>query len=229
MKVPPRLRWRKVRPVDQPVRRRLAANRPWGALTAKVHSMLTRIAQHEPWLSSVGRSGAQLVAADLDLRALDLSGWDPLKAQTPGAIHTRPLATEIHLRFDAWGLPMRADGTPGQDFDHRGFDLVMGDDLPAPMALLGDEGYKQREQPNLGRDTQHRARDPDASLSQSLEKRRPRPLRAEQPHQALHRQAQARPAHSHALRRDRRQLPWLRRPRLHPPMDLCFCQQDLSH
>ncbi len=36
---------------------------------------------------------------------------------------------------------MRADVTPGQTSDHRGFDLVMGDDLPAPAALLGDKGY----------------------------------------------------------------------------------------
>ena len=36
---------------------------------------------------------------------------------------------------------MRADITPGQVSDHRGFDLVMGDDLPAPAALLGDKGY----------------------------------------------------------------------------------------
>ena len=36
---------------------------------------------------------------------------------------------------------MRADVTPGQTSDHRGFDLVMGDDLAAPAALLGDKGY----------------------------------------------------------------------------------------
>ena len=36
---------------------------------------------------------------------------------------------------------MRADITPGQVSDYRGFDLVMGDDLPAPAALLGDKGY----------------------------------------------------------------------------------------
>ena len=51
------------------------------------------------------------------------------------------LTTQIHLRVNAWGLPMRADVTPGQTSDHRGFDLVMGDDLPAPAALLGDKGY----------------------------------------------------------------------------------------
>ena len=36
---------------------------------------------------------------------------------------------------------MRADITPGQVSDYRGFELVMGDDLPAPAALLGDKGY----------------------------------------------------------------------------------------
>lgn len=51
------------------------------------------------------------------------------------------LTTKIHLRVNAWGLPMRADVTPGQTSDHRGFDLVMGDDLPAPAALLGDKDY----------------------------------------------------------------------------------------
>ncbi|CUH37652.1 Transposase [Jannaschia seosinensis] len=36
---------------------------------------------------------------------------------------------------------MRTDVTPGQTSDHKGFDLVMGDDLPAPGALLADKGY----------------------------------------------------------------------------------------
>jgi transposase len=36
---------------------------------------------------------------------------------------------------------MRARVTPGQTSGHRGFELVMGDDLPAPAALLGDKGY----------------------------------------------------------------------------------------
>ena len=36
---------------------------------------------------------------------------------------------------------MRTDVTPGQTSDHKGFDLVMGDDLPAPAALLVDKGY----------------------------------------------------------------------------------------
>ena len=36
---------------------------------------------------------------------------------------------------------MRTDVTPGQTSDHNGFDLVMGDDLPAPCALLADKGY----------------------------------------------------------------------------------------
>ncbi|CUH36965.1 Transposase [Jannaschia seosinensis] len=31
--------------------------------------------------------------------------------------------------------------TPGQTSDDRGFDLVMGDDLPAPGALLADKGH----------------------------------------------------------------------------------------
>jgi transposase len=36
---------------------------------------------------------------------------------------------------------MRADVTPGQTSDHKGCDLVMGDDLPASGALLADKGY----------------------------------------------------------------------------------------
>ena len=49
--------------------------------------------------------------------------------------------TKIHLRCNGWGLPMRTDVTPGQTSDHKGFDLVMGDDLPAPCAPLADKGY----------------------------------------------------------------------------------------
>lgn len=30
--------------------------------------------------------------------------------------------------------------TPGQTSDHEGFDLVMGDDMPAPGAFLADKG-----------------------------------------------------------------------------------------
>ena len=36
---------------------------------------------------------------------------------------------------------MRADITPGQTSDYRGFDLVMDDDLPAPAVLIADRGY----------------------------------------------------------------------------------------
>ena len=36
---------------------------------------------------------------------------------------------------------MRTDVTPGQASGHKGFDLVMGDDPPAPAALLADKGY----------------------------------------------------------------------------------------
>ena len=36
---------------------------------------------------------------------------------------------------------MRADVTPGQVSDYRGFDLVLGDDMAAPAALPGDKGY----------------------------------------------------------------------------------------
>ena len=36
---------------------------------------------------------------------------------------------------------MRSDVTPGQTSYHKGFDLVMGNDLPAPGALLADKGY----------------------------------------------------------------------------------------
>ena len=35
---------------------------------------------------------------------------------------------------------MRTCVTAGQTSDHKGFDLVMGDDLPAPGALLADKG-----------------------------------------------------------------------------------------
>jgi hypothetical protein len=35
---------------------------------------------------------------------------------------------------------MRTDVTPGQTSDHKGFDLVVGDDLPAPGAPLADKG-----------------------------------------------------------------------------------------
>ena len=60
----------------------------------------------------------------------------------PGVGRSRGgLTAKIPLRVNAWGLPMRADVTPGQTSEHRGFDLVVGDDLPAPAALLGDKGY----------------------------------------------------------------------------------------
>lgn len=36
---------------------------------------------------------------------------------------------------------MRADITPGQTSDYRGFDVVMDDNLPAPAVLLADRGY----------------------------------------------------------------------------------------
>ncbi|PWJ19367.1 Transposase DDE domain-containing protein [Jannaschia seohaensis] len=44
-------------------------------------------------------------------------------------------------RCNAWGLPTRTDVTPGQLSDHKGFGLVMGDDLRAPRVLLADKGY----------------------------------------------------------------------------------------
>lgn len=48
--------------------------------------------------------------------------------------------TKVHLRVNAWGLPMRTNLTPGQTFDHRGFDLVMGDDLvPGGMTSAREE------------------------------------------------------------------------------------------
>ena len=49
--------------------------------------------------------------------------------------------TKTHLRTNGWGLPMRTDAAPGQTSNHKGFDLVMGDDLPTPGTLLADEGY----------------------------------------------------------------------------------------
>ena len=36
---------------------------------------------------------------------------------------------------------MRTDITPGQTSDYRGFDLVMGDDLPIPGVFVADKGY----------------------------------------------------------------------------------------
>ena len=36
---------------------------------------------------------------------------------------------------------MRTDVTPGQTSGHKGFDLIMGDDLPAPCALLANKRY----------------------------------------------------------------------------------------
>lgn len=36
---------------------------------------------------------------------------------------------------------MRSDITPGQTSDYLGFDLIMGNNLPEPSALLASRGY----------------------------------------------------------------------------------------
>ncbi len=54
------------------------------------------------------------------------------------AVASRPRSTSGSMRG---ACRCAACVTPGQTSDHRGFDLVMGDDLPAPAALLGDKGY----------------------------------------------------------------------------------------
>lgn len=50
------------------------------------------------------------------------------------AMRSRPMAN---------GLPMRTDVTPGQMSDHRGFDFVIGDDLPAPDTLVAARARMQ--------------------------------------------------------------------------------------
>ena len=138
------------------------------------------------------------------------------------------LTTKIHLRVNAWGLPMRADVTPGQTSDHRGFDLVMGDDLPAPAALLGDKGYDSDRIRAWAeaRDAvpvipMRRCRKARTGIDRAL-------LSPAQPDRALHRPAQAQPPPGHPIRQDRRQLPRLRRPRLHPTVGPGFCQHSLG-
>ena len=138
------------------------------------------------------------------------------------------LTTKIHLRVNAWGLPMRADVTLGQTSDHRGFDLVMGDDVPAPAALLGDKGDGRRSHPGLRRGPRCGARDPDAPLLQSSDGHRPRPLSPAQSDRTLHRPAQAQPPRRHTLRQDRHQPPRLRRSHLHPLMGSGFFQHGLA-
>lgn len=49
--------------------------------------------------------------------------------------------TKIHLRFNAHGLPMRTEITPGQTSDYLGFDLVMADSLLEPRGLFAYRGY----------------------------------------------------------------------------------------
>nr|WP_179378764.1 transposase [Jannaschia marina] len=113
--------------------------------------------------------------------------------------------TKIHLHCNAWGLPMRADVTRGQTSDHKGFDLVMGDGLRAPGALLVDKGYDADH--IRARAEARNAISPipiPAATERSV-------LRAMQLGQALLREAQN-------IRRE------LRRPRLYPALDSTFCQ-----
>ena len=123
---------------------------------------------------------------------------------------------------------MRADITPGQTSDHRGFDLVMGDDLPAPAALLGDKGQDANP---------IRARAEARDAVPVIPMRRGRKARkgVDRTLHALRNRIErtiGRLKHSRRLatrcRQDRRQPPRLRRPRLHPPGGPGFCQQGLG-
>ena len=49
--------------------------------------------------------------------------------------------TKVHLLTNSHGLPMKAEITPGQVSDYKGYDEVMDDDLPQPKVLIADKGY----------------------------------------------------------------------------------------
>ena len=106
-------------------------------------------------------------------------------------------STKIHLRANAYGLPIGVVLTSGEAHDASAYPDLMGERDSDPGVLLGDRGY---DSDGIRRD----ARDPDEAQPQGPTLGRPRPLRASEPRRALHQQAEELPPCRYALRPDRR-------------------------
>ena len=48
--------------------------------------------------------------------------------------------SNIHLRVNSVGLPMKVALSPGQTSDYLGYDAIVDADLPPPKVLLADKG-----------------------------------------------------------------------------------------
>ena len=129
--------------------------------------------------------------------------------------------TKIHLRVNAAGLPMRTEITPGQTSDYTGFDLVMADNLPEPSVLLADRGYDA--------DSIRKKMETRNVLTQ-IPMRKSRKMRrrgsfavfiAKSCRAQLQQTEECSPCRN-PLRQNRRELPWLHRHHVNPPLAPSF-------
>jgi len=106
---------------------------------------------------------------------------------------------------------MKAEITPGQVSDYRGYDAVMDDHLPQPKVLIADKGYDsdaiREEVATPGRHRRH----PGQKDTEHAGTGRRLHLCPAQPRRTLHQQAQERPARRHPIRQDRSELSWVHR------------------